>query len=833
MPRYRHLVVPTAGQPRSFTSTLKPHTVVNNPQRNRQNHGTTLLNQIRGIANTPLTRVARSDGSGFYQSPSLTITFESSPDFRLQFESLDLQQSGIELLSVVTGDDHRTRATIRVPVGKVSTLIKRLEKYRDSNPNAPIPAGKKRRPNDYAKLVESISLIKQATLRELWTDPEGDYPAANTPITWEVWLREGDDEEPSSLSILQEAAADLGYVVASNALRFVDRTVVLVRGTREQLSLGAEVLGVIAEVRKAKIAASFFDRLKVAEQHGWIANLVGRLQPAAAGSPVVSLLDTGINHAHPLLSPVIVPARDLHTHHPDWGVHDTGPHGTWMAGLALYGDLTTPLAAADPVALIHGLESHKLIHQPNPHDPQLYGVVTVEGINRLEGGVQRPRIYCMAITALDSAKGRPSSWSAAIDALASGAEDNVRRLILISAGNCDPANHGQYPDSNEVSPIQDPAQSWNALTVGGYTDKAFIDLALSPGWTPVAGAGDLSPFSTTSVLWSSPFKAPYKPDVVMEAGNLGKSAPAAQPNELPELMMLSTNHEFAAGDRPFTTMGETSGATALAANLLAQLAARYPNFTPETLRGLLIHSARWTAPMLARATRPDGSLDGDRLLRLFGYGIPNADELFTSANNSLTLIAQDEVQPFFKDGKRGIKSNDMKVHALPWPAAVLQALPLGTQVEMRVTLSYFIEPSPGERGWDRKYGYPSHGLRFKVKRAAETLADFQARINSEDQDEDYVHDPVGETGVWVLGSGNPRRGSVHSNIWRGTAQDLANRAHIIVHPSIGWWKTRPRENRYERMARYSLIVSITTPDQNTDIYTPVANLINVPVEIVT
>jgi len=26
----------------------------------------------------------------------------------------------------------------------------------------------------------------------------------------------------------------------------------------------------------------------------------------------------------------------------------------------------------------------------------------------------------------------------------------------------------------------------------------------------------------------------------------------------------------------------------------------------------------------------------------------------------------------------------------------------------RVTLSYFVEPSPGERGWDRKYGYLSH-----------------------------------------------------------------------------------------------------------------------------
>lgn len=831
MPRYRHLLVPTAGQARSYTSTLKPRNQVNNPPRNRAAHGGALLNQLQGITNTPLTQIAKRDGSGFYQSPSLTITFESDPDFRLRFESLDLQASGIELLSVVTDEANKTAATIRVPVGKVATLVKRLEKYRDSDPNAAIPEGKKRKPNDYATLVESIASIKLATLRELWTDQPADYPAANVPITWEVWLRQADEGEGDSFAILSDAAGDLGYVIASNPLHFIDRTVVLVRGTREQLSLGAEVLGVSAEVRKAKVAADFFEKLKLPEQHGWIANLVNRLTPAAAGAPVVSLLDTGVNHGHPLLFPVIDPATDLHAHKPAWGVHDTGPHGTSMAGLALYGDLTPVLAGNGDVQLSHGIESHKLINDRDQHDPPLFGEVTVEGINRLEAGVQRPRIYCMAVTALDSSKGRPSSWSAAIDKACSGAEDDVRRLVLISAGNTDPTHHGQYPDSNEVQAIQDPAQSWNALTIGGYTDKALIDHTVSPGWTPVAQPGDISPFSTTSVLWSSPFKAPYKPDIVMEAGNLGRSGPAAQPNELPELMVLSTNHQFAAGDRPFTTMGETSGATALAANLAAQLAARYPTFTPETLRGLLVHSARWTDPMRARAKKADGTLDCDRLLRLFGYGIPDEPELFTSANNSLTLIVQDELQPFAKDPKRGLISQDMKVHALPWPADVLTALPLGTQVQMRVTLSYFVEPSPGERGWDRKYGYPSHGLRFKVQRAAETLADFQARTNREDQEEDYVHDPVGETGEWVMGAANPRRGSIHSNVWRGSAQELANRANIIVHPSIGWWKTRPKEHRYDRMARYSLIVSITTPDQATDIYTPVATQIGVPIEI--
>src|ERR1019366_1186426 len=126
-----------------------------------------------------------------------------------------------------------------------------------------------------------------------------------------------------------------------------------------------------------------------------------------------------------------------------------------------------------------------------------------------------------------------------------------------------------------------------------------------------------------------------------------------------------------------------------------------PAFTPETLRGLMVHSARWTLAMRARATDGQGKLDVIRLLRTFGYGTPDAEALFYSANNNLALIAQDTLQPYFKDEDNGggVKTRDIKFHALPWPRDALLGLPLDTPVEMRVTLSYFVEPSPGERGW--------------------------------------------------------------------------------------------------------------------------------------
>jgi len=748
------------------------------------------------------------------------LTFESDPGFPLAFESLNLQSSKIQLLSVTKDEQYRTFATVHLPDDRILILLRRLEAYRDHQKNR--------------NLVESIANIKLATLRELWTDETALYPAANTIITWEVWLRRALPEEQPTFDLLTSAAPDFGYEIASNALTFIDRVVVLVCGSREQLARGADVLGIIAEVRKAKVTADFFSSLSPSQQFEWSDDLLKRLTLPEPEAPAIGLLDTGVNRAHPLLAKVISDT-DAQTLKPQWGSQDSHPtgHGTQMAGLAVYGDLSPVLADSAPITLTHGVQSLKLIHQPDPHRPDLYGTVTIEGISRLEIDAATPRIYCMAITADARDRGKPSSWSAAIDNLACGAINDTRRLIIVSAGNVGWAERADYPAYNETASVQDPAQAWNALTVGGYTDKAFIDQRQNPGWSPLAEPGDLAPASTTSLTWPRSLKVPFKPDIVMEAGNMGRPPGGGAPDFLDGLQLLTTNHQFAVGQRPFATFQDTSAATALAANLAAQLLARYPAFAPETLRGFMVHSAYWTGAMKKRATDEHGKVDMGRLLRTFGYGTPDPERLFYSAGNSLTLIAQDSLQPFFKDENNngGIKTRDIKYHALPWPRDALLALLLDTKVQMRVTLSYFVEPSPGERGWDRKYGYPSHGLRFKVIRAAETLDEFKLRINAYDREEDYDEDHAGETGTWDFGVAGPTNGSIHSNTWHGTAAQLASRRHIAVHPTLGWWRTRSGERRYDRVVQYSLIVTISTPSETVDIYTPVANQIGIDIPV--
>jgi hypothetical protein len=310
--------------------------------------------------------------------------------------------------------------------------------------------------------------------------------------------------------------------------------------------------------------------------------------------------------------------------------------------------------------------------------------------------------------------------------------------------------------------------------------------------------------------------------------------PAGDPDYIDDgLQLLSTRHDFA-HQRPLTTFGDTSAATSLAARLAAQVWAKYPHFTPETVRALMVHSASWTPTMLARFTDDEGVVDYEGLLRCFGYGVPNVRKALSSADNSLTLIAQGTIQPFFKDTDI-VKTHEMQVHALPWPIDALQDLH-DAPVTMRVTLSYFVEPSPGARGLTPRYGYQSHGLRFAVKTSLETTQVFQRRINKFGREDDYNPQGLGETGEWVFGYGaRPLTsiGSIHSDTWSGTAADLTSRGHIAVFPTMGWWNKRPRLEGWRKAAHYSLIVTISTPESSVDIYTPVANQIGVPILVET
>jgi hypothetical protein len=312
----------------------------------------------------------------------------------------------------------------------------------------------------------------------------------------------------------------------------------------------------------------------------------------------------------------------------------------------------------------------------------------------------------------------------------------------------------------------------------------------------------------------------------MEAGNMGINPGETDPDYVDDnLSLLSTS---SVANRPLIPMGDTSAAAALASRLCAVAWSKYPDLKPETVRALMVHSAWWTPQMRARFSDGAGEIDYKTILRCYGYGVPDQQHLLSSLDNSLTLIVEDEIRPFFEDNG-AIKTREMRLHKLPWPKQALTDLP-NTDVTMRVTLSYFVEPSPGARGWTPRYGYQSHGLRFAVINPLETPGDFQLRINRFEREDDYMNPNLADPG-WTLGRSLRSSGSIHSDIWTGKAIELASREYIAVHPTMGWWNKRKHLEGWRKTARYSLVVTIATPEVEVDLYTPVANEIGVPIVI--
>lgn len=781
--------------------------------------------------------------------PGLYVQFDSRPGVPLELNTLEASASGIEIVAVTqtmsTGALPRPieRATVFVPEGKVGHFLKRFEVYAKTTPKQ---KGERR----HEAMLDPVATLRLATLRGLWTDAVEAYPQdENAVIWWEVWLRRQDGDDGGELARLMEFAALKELQVSPRRLQFADRTVTLVEASPAQLSASIDVLNDVAEVRKAKQVATVFVDMGPHEQGEWTRELVDRTTPAGGDAPAVCILDTGVNRAHPLLESSL-DAADCHAYDPTWGTHDQQGHGTQMAGLALYGDLAPHLSGGHDVVLRHVLESVKILPVAGENPPDLYGAITAEAAGRVE--IQAPnrrRTYSLAVTTTDTRdRGQPTSWSAAIDALAAGRAfapttrgleyidddaEPARRLFVISAGNVSELDLiSDHISRSDADSVHDPAHAWNALSVGGFTERSVISDPRWASWNPVALPGDLSPWSTTSVSFAETW--PIKPDVVFEAGNVVKNAQDQVDFPCPDLCLLSTHFKPAA--KAFVLTWATSAAQAQAARMAALIMAEYPALWPEAVRALMVHSAEWTEQMQTYLRSAGGKRARAKLVRRYGFGVPTFERALRSANDALTLVVQGTIRPFTPkpSDPNERQMGDIHFYELPWPRQAL--LDLGeTPVRLRVTLSYFIEPNPGRRGWKKRHRYASHGLRFELKAPTDSMDEFRKRLNKKALDEDEKkpsHD--GESDDWFLGETARNRGSLHSDILEGpavTAADLAERYVVAIYPVSGWWKDQPKRDRSAKGARYALVVSIETPGVDSDIWTPVAEQVGVPVEV--
>lgn len=535
------------------------------------------------------------------------------------------------------------------------------------------------------------------------------------------------------------------------------------------------------------------------------------LTPPADGAPSVVLLDTGVATEHPLLKNALL--GPLSVVEGISSPEDTYGHGTKMAGAALYADLGKALEQGSFQAT-HWIQSVRILVEPGkgsaseenrPYWPRL----TVDAVARAErdDDIARRRAYALAVTFRVTPL-LPTSWAQAVDQLAYNGGNG--RLLCVSAGNVRPedmfATANAYPESLFQWKIHEPGQGSNSLTVGAFTAKTTLppdpDYAEAKAVAPAGGA---APHTTTGII-EAPW--PIKPDLVLEGGNIALSTLIADP-DAETLVTLTTGHRHLT--KPLSWISMTSEAAARAARMAVDVWKENPELRPETVRGLLVHSASWTSAMREQFGDPD-------LFHACGYGVPDVSFAKACASNRATVIVEDSIhnavvvqRPKKTPPKRAstpateeATQRVMKVFRMPAPDELLLATP-DVDVELRVTLSYFAEPSTFRTRVE-------HGMNLKwdMQGPQEEDDEFLERINDllrpRDGNGKAVKKQRKKSFPWEIGVNRRSRGTVQSDRWRGKASMLAGAKLISVYPVLGWWDRRPELATKEMP--FTLIVSI-------------------------
>lgn len=86
---------------------------------------------------------------------------------------------------------------------------------------------------------------------------------------------------------------------------------------------------------------------------------------------------------------------------------------------------------------------------------------------------------------------------------------------------------------------------------------------------------------------------------------------------------------------------------------------------------------------------------------------------------------------------------------------------------------------------------------------------------------------------WSIGIRLRTKGSIHCDWCTLSGAQLAQCSQVAVFPVTGWWRERKHLGFVEKQSRYSLIITISTPVTDVDLYTPIAQEVGLITEIST
>ena len=758
------------------------------PLRDRQQHAAFVKEQLDSLVRSWSTQERLPDATG------RLATVQAAEGSELAADSLGDKRTGI---TVVEATD--TTALLHIRGDTVRALENKVRDYAQKDTKAGRPSNE--------PLIAPIQRVGDAEFADLASGELAKVLIDPASLYWvELWTLGGrlapERDRRRVRGLVDQLVARSGDGLPE-PVTFVatERDIHLVQLAGSVLlelpSLAPDVYRVArpANARADRLARVYAGELIDAED----------VQALPADGVVVTILDTGVAEEHPLLAPLMtVPGVSVVPG--EASAIDKDGHGTELAGLAAYGDLSAALLAGAPVIARANLENVRC--QADGGSPPFWAARTEAAVEAAETFAQRPRVFNLALSDPGNTTAERSSWSVAIDSLAHNGEHG--RLICVAIGNAvELKDAADYPLHNMASFLHDPGHAVNALTIGAVTHRdTLADDAAQGPLTPVAMTGQLSPYTSTNLSSTMPIK----PEIVMEGGNACPDGILMNAGE-PDLSVLSTDRGHATGELLSWTWA-TSAACALASGVTAEIWSANPGRSPQTIRALLVNSARWT-----KAIR-DQHPDRKERLRAVGYGEPQTEIAFASTLQRPTLILEGSLAP---EAAVGAAARGMQVTRLPLPEEELLALG-AHQVELAITLSYFGEPNES-----RRTRYLGSTLAWDLQRRGESEAEFLRRVSDSWRKPGTPRPAPAEAWPWEVGPDARSRGTVQGDRMCVEAASLAGEKLIAVWPTQGWWADHLKTRSDSRIS-YALVVTIDAGEADIELYELIASRIAVLVD---
>jgi hypothetical protein len=369
------------------------------------------------------------------------------------------------------------------------------------------------------------------------------------------------------------------------------------------------------------------------------------IDPPSADAPAIAVLDSGLTSGHPLLGTAVGDAQGYLEPHRSANDADPHWHGTFVGGLALYGDVQSAIQQRRFVPQLR-LFSGKVFEEGNDNQVEFVEKAVEEAVRDLHGQY-RCKVFNLSFGDLNKVYDgrRVRGLAYTLDRLTR----DLGVLFVVPAGNLQlnqlPQDaRGQYPNYlfEEHARLLDPATALNALTVGGISlFEATRDAQSHPNTIEdhiLARANQ--PFPLTRRGPS--INGAIKPDVVEHAGNVALMRTGGRPRHT-GLGVVSLNGGFATHGFAFKEDIGTSYAAPQVAHKAARLLAAVPDASPNLLRALIGAHARWPGACEVLLGPGDKAEGRDRLLQLIGYGRVDDAALYHSLDHTVTLLAEERI----------------------------------------------------------------------------------------------------------------------------------------------------------------------------------------------